>query len=51
MQELRDIRDECPGLWMLCGDFNLIYRDEDKNNGNVIYRSKNVAGTSTSTTA
>uniref|UniRef100_A0A453STB4 Endonuclease/exonuclease/phosphatase domain-containing protein n=1 Tax=Aegilops tauschii subsp. strangulata TaxID=200361 RepID=A0A453STB4_AEGTS len=33
LQELRDIRDECPGPWMLCGDFNLIYRDEDKNNG------------------
>jgi hypothetical protein len=32
LQELRDLRLECPGPWMICGDFNLIYRDVDKNN-------------------
>lgn len=31
MQELRDVRAGCPGPWMLlCGDFNLIYRDETR---------------------
>ena len=35
LQELRDIRAACPGPWMLCGDFNLILRDEDKSNGNL----------------
>uniref|UniRef100_A0A452Y5M9 Endonuclease/exonuclease/phosphatase domain-containing protein n=1 Tax=Aegilops tauschii subsp. strangulata TaxID=200361 RepID=A0A452Y5M9_AEGTS len=33
LQELRDIRAACPGSWMLCGGFNLIYRAEDKNMG------------------
>uniref|UniRef100_A0A453NBU0 DUF4283 domain-containing protein n=3 Tax=Aegilops tauschii subsp. strangulata TaxID=200361 RepID=A0A453NBU0_AEGTS len=33
--ELREIRAACPGPWMLCGDFDLILRDEDKNNGNL----------------
>uniref|UniRef100_A0A453FS81 Endonuclease/exonuclease/phosphatase domain-containing protein n=1 Tax=Aegilops tauschii subsp. strangulata TaxID=200361 RepID=A0A453FS81_AEGTS len=35
LRELRDLRASCPGPWMLCGDFNLIYRDEDKNNNNL----------------
>jgi len=35
LQELRDIRDDCPGPWMLCGDFNLIYQVADKNNSNL----------------
>ena len=35
LHELRDIRVECPGAWMLCGDFTLILRDKDKNNRNV----------------
>ena len=35
LQELRDIRMDFSGPWMICGDFNLIYRDEDKNNRNV----------------
>jgi exonuclease III len=35
LQELRDVRADCQGPWMLCGDFNLIYRAEDKNNGNL----------------
>lgn len=34
LQELRDIRAACPGPWMIAGDFNLIYKDEDKNNTN-----------------
>jgi exonuclease III len=33
LQELCGIRDECDGPWMICGDFNLIYKDEDKNIG------------------
>uniref|UniRef100_A0A453F1H8 Endonuclease/exonuclease/phosphatase domain-containing protein n=1 Tax=Aegilops tauschii subsp. strangulata TaxID=200361 RepID=A0A453F1H8_AEGTS len=35
MQELRDVRASCPGPWMVCGDFNLILRDEDKSRGNL----------------
>uniref|UniRef100_A0A453JTH1 Endonuclease/exonuclease/phosphatase domain-containing protein n=1 Tax=Aegilops tauschii subsp. strangulata TaxID=200361 RepID=A0A453JTH1_AEGTS len=35
LQELRDVRAACDGPWMLCGDFNLIYRDEDKSNDNL----------------
>jgi len=35
LQELRDIRVQCTGAWLVAGDFNLIYRDEDKNNGNL----------------
>jgi len=34
LQELRDIRATCQGPWMIAGDFNLIYKDEDKNNVN-----------------
>jgi hypothetical protein len=34
MQELRDIRAQCQGPWMIAGDFNLICRAEDKNNAN-----------------
>lgn len=33
LQELRDVRASCPGPWMVCGDFNLIYMASDKNNG------------------
>ncbi|XP_066323685.1 uncharacterized protein [Miscanthus floridulus] len=33
LQELRDVRASCPGPWLLCGDFNLIYKASDKNNG------------------
>jgi exonuclease III len=35
LEELREVRRGQPGPWALCGDFNLIYRDEDKNNGNL----------------
>lgn len=35
LAELRAIRAAHPGPWALCGDFNMIYRDEDKNNGNL----------------
>ena len=30
--ELRDVRAACQGPWIVLGDYNLIYRDEDKNN-------------------
>lgn len=35
LQEIRDVCRDCTGPWMLCGDFNLILRNEDKNNGNL----------------
>ena len=35
LQELRDIRSQCTGPWLVAGDFNLIYKDEDKNNSNL----------------
>jgi hypothetical protein len=35
LQEIRDIRRNCLGPWKLCGDFNLIYQEEDKNNSNL----------------
>lgn len=35
LQELRDICSACSGPWVVLGDFNLIYREEDKNNSNL----------------
>jgi hypothetical protein len=35
LQELRDIRSQCIGPWLVARDFNLIYKDEDKNNSNM----------------
>jgi exonuclease III len=35
LEELCDVRKGHPGPWDLCGDFNLIYHDEDNNNGNL----------------
>lgn len=35
LQELRDVRVHCSGPWLVVGDFNLIYRAEDKNNSNL----------------
>lgn len=35
LQELRDIRTQCAGPWLVAGDFNLIYKGEDKNNSNL----------------
>ena len=35
LQELRDIRNACVGPWIIAGDFNQIYKSEDKNNSNV----------------
>ena len=32
---VRDIRTVCTGPWLVAGDFNLIYKDEDKNNSNL----------------
>jgi hypothetical protein len=33
LDELLQFRDASPGPWFLCGDFNMIYRAQDKNNG------------------
>lgn len=35
LSELRDIRRACNGPWAIGGDFNMIYRAEDKNNTNI----------------
>jgi exonuclease III len=35
LQELRQIRLGYTGLWLVAGDFNHIYREEDKNNLNL----------------
>lgn len=35
LDELRAVRAACVGPWMIAGDFNLIYRAEDKNNSNL----------------
>jgi hypothetical protein len=32
LDELEAIRDECSGPWAICGDFNLILSEADKNN-------------------
>jgi len=34
LEELRSIRATHSDSWMVCGDFNLIYKAEDKNNAN-----------------
>jgi hypothetical protein len=33
LEELAHFRDASPGLWLICGDFNMIYRAQDKSNG------------------
>lgn len=35
LEELREVREICPGPWMLAGDFNMIYCSEYKNNDNI----------------
>lgn len=35
LQELREIQSACAGPWVVARDFNLIYKDEDKNNTNL----------------
>jgi len=32
LEEPRSIKQGCPDRWLVCGDFNLIYKAEDKNN-------------------
>jgi exonuclease III len=32
LSELRGTRESRPGLWLVCGDFNMIYRAKDKSN-------------------
>lgn len=35
LQELREIRSACTGPWVIAGDFNLIYKEDDRNNANL----------------
>jgi exonuclease III len=35
LHELREIRDICVGPWIIGGDLNLIFKEEDKNNSNI----------------
>jgi exonuclease III len=35
LQSLREIRALCTGPWLVLGDFNLILREEEKNNNNM----------------
>jgi hypothetical protein len=35
LQEIRQIKAARIGPWLLCGDFNLIYKVEDKSNGHL----------------
>jgi endonuclease/exonuclease/phosphatase family metal-dependent hydrolase len=37
LDELQAARAAHTGLWILCGDFNLIYKVEDKNNSRLNY--------------
>lgn len=39
LSELRRFRDGAQGPWLLCGDFNMIYRAQDKNNDRLDRRS------------
>ena len=41
LDELREVRAACPGPWLICGDFNLIYQAEDKNNHRLNRRMMN----------
>lgn len=38
LDELRSTKQSCPGPSLYCGDFNMIYLDQDKNEG-VLHRS------------
>ncbi|KAG2638131.1 hypothetical protein PVAP13_2NG572720 [Panicum virgatum] len=33
LEELRALRQSCSRMWMICGDFNIIYKATDKSNG------------------
>ncbi|PNT71414.1 hypothetical protein BRADI_2g27172v3, partial [Brachypodium distachyon] len=35
LDELRDVRSTQSDPWVVCGDFNLIYQEEDKSNSNL----------------
>jgi len=35
LDEIREVRANCGGPWMMAGDFNMIYSAEDKNNENL----------------
>lgn len=35
LDEIREVRANCGGPWMMAGDFNMIYSTDDKNNENL----------------
>jgi exonuclease III len=35
IRELRQLKQTTPQSWLIMGDFNLVYKDEDKNSGNL----------------
>lgn len=39
LRELEDLASTCAGPWLICGDFNLIYQAQDKNNDRLDRRS------------
>jgi exonuclease III len=41
LDELRQVKNGCEGTWMVCGDFNIIYRAHDKNNSRLNRRMMN----------
>jgi exonuclease III len=41
LDELRQVKNGCQGTWMVCGDFNIIYRAHDKNNSRLNRRMMN----------
>jgi hypothetical protein len=38
LSSLVHVRASCPEAWLLCGDFNIIYREGDKSNGRLDHR-------------
>lgn len=41
IRELRQLKSVVPSKWLLLGDFNLVYQDQDKNNGRLDRRMMN----------
>jgi len=35
LREIKEVRGNCDEPWLIYGDFNFIYKDEDKNNGHI----------------
>jgi hypothetical protein len=38
LNSLVAVRASCPAAWLLCGDFNMIYKEADKSNGRLDHR-------------